>query len=816
MFRKLFIAVVLLVIVFAFLAALALFNLNAIANANKAKFLALAEAEIGRKVSVGSLGVSVAGDISIRARNLTLEDDPAFSAEPFARIGELRLTARFWPLLWKELQIKRVAITEPSITLIRDRSGKFNFDSLAVHRRERSADDNSQDRNPSRGGAKKPRRRILPAFLALGKITDGAVRYVDRMRGLDLAIRSLDFDLKPADAEGRFAVEIGAAVLSEKKNGKVAGKVGPIVVGAPLAELPIEARLELEPLDVATLSKNFPGLLTALPQGLQLRGRLQLKEALVKGTLKAFVAKVDLNADHSEVQWRHEFFKAAGVPLHAIFAARVSDDLIELRQSELHLRDLTFAASGMIPLRRLGDVDIAFESNQFAAGGWGKLLPVLEPYRLSGQTRIGGKVRAARKDGVVRHLDLALNFPALAATLPQWRRTISLAKASLHLSATRDDRLTKAQSVAPLPSWLPAAPAYNFAAAGLVVAPVTSDGQTSKVADRLEDVKTEGQITVAGKTIGYRGQISSSSGKLFKIDFKDLSTTLALADQSLQVSGLKLAALQGTLKAEGEYRFAGDTPSFRLNSQIDGIDIPQFARAFLGAEPKRLRGRLTLDMALSGTGREWENIRPSLHGQGSALVSRGALLNFNLAQQVLRKVTGIVGVGSLVPRSVRERYPRLFTAPDTEFDELKGAFTLANETAQLQNVVLSAPDFGAKGEGRIDFAGRLDFRGELLLSQQMTKDLIQGAGAARYLASKDGRVALPFAAKGVLPRVTAHPELPDSVKKLGSEILQEALEGLRNRPSAPPQDPSEPPDRKEEMSPAEKLIRKGLEWLQRH
>jgi len=816
MFRKLSIAAGLLIVIFAIFSALAIVNLNAIANANKAKFLALAEAEIGRRVSVGSLGVSFAGDISLRARNLTLEDDPAFSAEPFARIGELRLTARFFPLLWKELRIKRVTITQPSVRLIRDRRGKFNFDSLGVNRDERAAVDNTQDKGPSRAGATKPRRRVLPPFLAVGKISAGAIRYVDRMRHLDLAVSSLDLDLKPADAEGRFAVEISAAILSEKKNSKAAGKVGPIVIGAPLAEVPIEARLELGALHVATLSKNFPGLLTVLPQGLQLHGRLQLEEAAVKGTLKTFVAKLALNADHSEIQWRNEFFKAAGVPLRAIFAAQVSEDLIELRKSELQLRDLSFTASGMIPLRRLGDVDIAFETNQFAVGGWEKLFPVLETYRLSGQTQISGKVQAARKDGVLRDLDLALKIPSLAATLPQWRRTVSLAKASLRLSATRDDRLAKGKSVAPLPSWLPAAPAYNFTAADMVLSPVTSDAQKGTFAERLEDVESEGEITVAGGTIGYRGQVSASAGELFKIKLKELSTRLTLADRTLQVSGLKFAALQGGLKADGEYRFAGDTPSFRLSSQIDGIDIGQFARAVLGAEPRRLRGRLKLDMTLSGTGREWQDIRPSLHGQGSALVSRGALLNFNLAQQVLRKVTGVAGVSSLVPRSVRERYPRIFTARDTEFDELKGAFALANETAQLKDVVLSAPDFGAKGEGRIDFAGRLDFRGALLLSRQMTGDLTHAVGAVRYLTGEDDRVTLPFTAAGVMPRVEARPELPDIVKKLGSGILQRGLEGLTNRQPAMPQDPSEQPDRKEEMSPAEKLIRKGLEWLQRH
>jgi uncharacterized protein involved in outer membrane biogenesis len=52
-----------------------------------------------------------------------------------------------------------------------------------------------------------------------------------------------------------------------------------------------------------------------------------------------------------------------------------------------------------------------------------------------------------------------------------------------------------------------------------------------------------------------------------------------------------------------------------------------------------LRGRLKLEVTLSGEGQNWEQIEPTLRGQDSASVTHGALLNFNLAQQVLTKVT---------------------------------------------------------------------------------------------------------------------------------------------------------------------------------
>jgi len=818
MFNKLLIAAGTLVLIVSMLLALALYNLGAVANSNKEYFIARAEAEIGRNISVGSLGVGVVGGISLRAKDLTLEDDPAFSSEPFARIGELRMTVRFWPLLWKQVEIKRILVTAPSITLIRDTMGHFNFDSLEPRSAKRAANsaEKTQDEDTSPGKRAKPRRRILPPLLAVGKIVDGAVRYIDRKRALDLAIRSLDLTVKPADAQGQFAVAINAAVLSDNQNLKIAGKVGPIVAGAPLAELPIDVRLALAPVDVAALSQKFPALLTALPKDLQVRGALQLKEAAVDGTPKTFRAKVDLNADQTEIQWRKEFFKPAAVPLQLKFEGQISEDSIDLRKTEIRLRDLNIAVNGMSPLRRVGDVDMAFKSNQFDAGGWEKLFPALEPYRLSGQAVIGGKVQVARKDGALRAIDVSLDFPVFAAAAAHWPRTISLTKATLRVSAVRDERSPKVGNVAPLPVWLPAAPTYNFAAAEIVVSPVKSDAPAGARAERLVGLKSEGEVAVTDGNIGYRGQVSASAGTFFKIDFRDLSTRLTLAEQTLQLSSLKLEALQGALKADGQYRFGGDTPLFSLTSHIDGLDIPQFARTVLGAEPKRLRGRLKMDMTLSGEGRRWQEIQPTLRGQGSASVSRGALLNFNLAQQVLRKVTGVAGLRSLVPRSVRDRYPSIFNAADTEFDELKGDFMLANGLAQLQDVVLSAPDFGATGEGQIDFTGRLDFHGALLLSQKMTRDMTRAVSEVQSITGKDGRLALPFTAAGVLPHVKARPVLADIGKKLGGEILQKGLDRLRKYLPLPNQELSDQPNgnnEKKEPPATEKLIRKGLEWL---
>ena len=77
-------------------------------------------------------------------------------------------------------------------------------------------------------------------------------------------------------------------------------------------------------------------------------------------------------------------------------------------------------------------------------------------------------------------------------------------------------------------------------------------------------------------------------------------------------------------------------------------------------------------MKISGSGKEWNEIKPSLRGQGQAEVLQGALLDFNIADNVLSSVTGIPGLTSLINPQVRKKYPETFEAKDTQFKELKG------------------------------------------------------------------------------------------------------------------------------------------------
>jgi uncharacterized protein involved in outer membrane biogenesis len=122
-----------------------------------------------------------------------------------------------------------------------------------------------------------------------------------------------------------------------------------------------------------------------------------------------------------------------------------------------------------------------------------------------------------------------------------------------------------------------------------------------------------------------------------------------------------------------------DEAALRVALDVHGVALPELlARAFPAAA-KQMDGRLEANLTLSGTGRDWNAIRPTLAGQGRADVRDGVLKDVNVAESVLGGATGVAGLTSLVPPDVRGRYPDVFGTGDTRFEALGGSIRIANQ-----------------------------------------------------------------------------------------------------------------------------------------
>src|SRR5271163_2197445 len=85
---------------------------------------------LGRSVKLGDLSLSIFSG-SLVAKDLSIADDPNFSAAPFLTAKEVRIGVFLRPLIFsRKVDVRGFQITSPQITLIRATNGTWNFSSL--------------------------------------------------------------------------------------------------------------------------------------------------------------------------------------------------------------------------------------------------------------------------------------------------------------------------------------------------------------------------------------------------------------------------------------------------------------------------------------------------------------------------------------------------------------------------------------------------------------------------------------------------------------------------------------------------------------
>lgn len=88
------------------------------------------ENRLGRKVTLGDMHLSVFPP-RFRVLNISISDDPRFSTQkPFVQAQQLDVSVKLLPLLTKSVQIDSLGLKRPSVELIKNKQGVWNFVSL--------------------------------------------------------------------------------------------------------------------------------------------------------------------------------------------------------------------------------------------------------------------------------------------------------------------------------------------------------------------------------------------------------------------------------------------------------------------------------------------------------------------------------------------------------------------------------------------------------------------------------------------------------------------------------------------------------------
>jgi uncharacterized protein involved in outer membrane biogenesis len=807
-----------ILLVLIVVALIGLLNINALIARNKGYLIEQAESALGRKISVDQVQATIFSGIGARLTNFAMADDPAYASGDFVRAKDLQVIVKFWPLLSRSVQVKRVILHDPVIQIVRNRDGNFNFSTIGKKAKEKKDEREKAERAPQEQGS--------ALLISLVDISNGNIRYLDKKNGTDMQAKQIDLKIEDFDFAKPFSVKLKGAIYADKQNFTLESKIGPVGRRVDVAEVPVDGKIDIDPLNMTQLRAALPVMKSALPRELDVSGVYRVKDLKFKGTLNNLALDGQLEGTNGALRYGNAFQKPAGDPLTLNLDLKLAGNKITIRNGHLKLHSLELATAGDVQTGDNTVLNLTVDSKPASLQGWDRIVPALADYQLSGTMDVKATVRGSIGKGAAPQIQGTLGLKNVSAKPPSFPKPIENLDTTVRFTGQKADigdmTLTLGKSrirlAAAIEKFAPLTLSYKMSTPELWPADYSAALPEERKSDVIRNLQSAGQFSMASGDMVYQGRLSSADGTLYNVPYKALDATLSLANRVANIKSLQVNALSGALKADGQYSFKEAVPQFSMASKVQNIDVKELYTALDPKAERDVRGRMNADMKVSGSGKTWEAIKPTLHGQGDAEVVQGALLNFNIADNVLTGITGIPGLTNAVNPSLRAKYPEVFTAKDTEFKELKANFDLADSRMNVKDLRMAAAEFVVQGNGWADFDRKVDFRATLSFSQRFSADLSQSAREIKYLLNNQGQLEVPFALTGKMPNVKPKPDTRYLGQMVQRGFLRKGTEELQNRflgggkdSTAQTEEPTD--NKKKKKSSTEDMIRRGLEGL---
>ena len=806
-------SILLVLIVVAFIALL---NVNALIARNKGYLIEQAEGALGRRISVDQVQATIFSGIGARLTNFAMADDPTYASGDFVRAKDLQIIVKFLPLLRKSVQVKQVILHDPVIQIVRNRDGNFNFSTIGKKAKAKKDEREKEERAP--------REEQSALLISLVDISNGNIRYLDKKNGTDMQAKQIDLKIEDFDFAKPFSVKLKAAIYADKQNFTLKSTIGPIGQRVDVANIPVDGEIDIDPLNMTQLRATLPIMKSAMPRELDVSGVYRVKDLKFKGTLNNLALDGQLEGTNGALRYGNAFQKPAGDPLALNLDLRLTGNKITIRNGHLKLHSLDLAAAGDIQTGNNTVLNLSLDSKPASLEGWDRIVPALADYQLSGIMDVKASIRGSIGKGAAPQIQGTLGLKKVSAKPPSFPKPIEDLDTTVKFSGQRADisdmtlslGKSRIRLAAAIEKFAPLTLSYKMSTPELWPADYSTALTEERKADVIRNLQSAGQFNMSANGMSYEGKLSSSEGTLYNAPYKALDAALSLADKVANIKSLRVNALSGALQIDGQYSFKEAVPQFSMASKVQNIDVKELYTLLDAKAERDIRGRMNADMKLAGSGKSWEAIKPTLHGQGNAEVVQGALLNFNIADNVLTGITGVPGLTNAINPSLRAKYPETFTAKDTEFKELKANFDLADSRMNVKNLRMAAADFVVEGNGWADFDRKLDFRATLSFSQRLSADLSQSAREIKYLLNNQGQLEVPFALTGRMPNVKPKPDtrylgqlVQRGFLRKGSEELQNRFLGGGKDSAAQTEEPTD--SKKKKKSSTEDMIRRGLE-----
>ena len=294
----------------AALVLLALFVLRPGASRLKSRIISALSAGMGRPVDLGSAHIRLLPRPGFDLDNLVVYDDPAFGAEPMLRASEVTADLRLISLLRGRLEIARLDLTEPSLNLVRNESGRWNLEALL----ERTAHTSTA---PTAKAKSEPR----PGFPYI-EGSSARINFKNGEEKKPYALTNADFSLWQ-ESENSWGVRLKAQPVRTDLNLNDTGLLqvtGTWQRAATLHETPLQFSIEWSRAQLGQVSKLFTGndkgwrggilldaTLTGSPEKLQITSTASVDDFRRYDITAGRALRLAANCDGEYSSLTHEF-----------------------------------------------------------------------------------------------------------------------------------------------------------------------------------------------------------------------------------------------------------------------------------------------------------------------------------------------------------------------------------------------------------------------------------------------------------------------------------------------------------------------------
>ena len=126
-----------------------------------------------------------------------------------------------------------------------------------------------------------------------------------------------------------------------------------------------------------------------------------------------------------------------------------------------------------------------------------------------------------------------------------------------------------------------------------------------------------------------------------------------------------------------------------------------------------------------------------------------------------------------MPQSIANNHPELFGNPDTDFQQLGLTFVIQGPRITTHDLVMKTADYAMNGDGWFDMDKNIDLTARILLTQQLTNEIIAQKKNIVYVTNNNGQIDIPLLITGQLPKPVIVPDVADLAQRASQRALEQ-------------------------------------------